>query len=236
MKIGIITDIHNNILALESVLKVFNDENCDGVICCGDIIGIGPHPEETVLAVMNIPNLLTCVRGNHERYLIEGLDAHPYMDAGEAEHHKWQHALLSDKSVNFIKSLQDEVILDMGGKRVHVCHYGMGKNGWYARIIHNPTISDLSTLFAGIDADVVLFGHHHIKTIDNSDKFYINCGSLGCPHSGDKNTASAGILTIEDDISFVELEVEYDVNEVLCDIERLSYPEKDTIIRIFFGR
>ena len=66
MKIGIITDIHNNIVALDAVLKAFEDACCDRVICCGDIIGIGPRPEETVSRLMSVLNL-TCVRGNHRK-------------------------------------------------------------------------------------------------------------------------------------------------------------------------
>jgi len=73
MKIGIITDIHNNAVALKAILEKFGAENCDGIICCGDMLGIGPYPEETVSIMRDMPNLLTCVRGNHEKYLIEGM-------------------------------------------------------------------------------------------------------------------------------------------------------------------
>jgi len=48
MRYGIITDIHSNLTALRAVLKQLDRMNCDRIICCGDIIGIGPNPEETV--------------------------------------------------------------------------------------------------------------------------------------------------------------------------------------------
>lgn len=73
MKIGIITDVHNNIAALNAVLQRFRDANCEGIICCGDLIGGGAYPEETVSAIIGIPNMLACVSGNHERYLTEGV-------------------------------------------------------------------------------------------------------------------------------------------------------------------
>lgn len=53
MKIGIITDIHSNIKALNAVLDEFDKIKVDRIICCGDIIGIGPNPEETVQALIN---------------------------------------------------------------------------------------------------------------------------------------------------------------------------------------
>ena len=102
MKIGIITDVHNNVVALNTILKYFEAEKCDGIICCGDMIGIGPYPEETVSALIKIPNMLACVKGNHERYLIEGIPSEipnsENMGMAEMEHHKWEHNLLSNKS------------------------------------------------------------------------------------------------------------------------------------------
>lgn len=46
-RIGIITDIHNNAVALKAILKELEKRKCDEIICCGDIIGIGAYPEET---------------------------------------------------------------------------------------------------------------------------------------------------------------------------------------------
>ena len=50
MKIGIITDVHSNIIALNTVLNEFEKIKVDKIICCGDVIGIGPNPEETIQA------------------------------------------------------------------------------------------------------------------------------------------------------------------------------------------
>ncbi|MGH4050882.1 MAG: metallophosphoesterase family protein [Clostridium sp.] len=52
IKIGIITDIHNNVVALESILKLFEYEKCDEIICCGDIIGIGPFRHTATIRVI----------------------------------------------------------------------------------------------------------------------------------------------------------------------------------------
>ncbi len=39
MKIGVISDIHGNIEALDAVLKEIKRENIDKIICLGDFIG-----------------------------------------------------------------------------------------------------------------------------------------------------------------------------------------------------
>lgn len=54
MKLGVITDIHNNLIALQAVMQKLTELQCDPIICCGDIIGIGPYPEETVQFMMQI--------------------------------------------------------------------------------------------------------------------------------------------------------------------------------------
>lgn len=44
MKIGIITDVYNNVIALNSILQLFEQKECDEILCCGDITGIGLFP------------------------------------------------------------------------------------------------------------------------------------------------------------------------------------------------
>lgn len=39
MRIGIISDIHGNIKALDAVLRELENENIDKIICLGDLIG-----------------------------------------------------------------------------------------------------------------------------------------------------------------------------------------------------
>jgi phosphoesterase, MJ0936 family len=219
MKIGIITDIHNNVVALKTVMQKLQHEKCDGIICCGDIIGTGAYPEETVSEIMKIPNMLACVKGNHESYLTDGMPTEipndEHMDAEEMEHHKWEHNLLSEKSKKFIENLNYEERLTINNKQIHVTHY--------------------PTDFEYTDADIVLYGHEHKPLIQTRDgKYYINCGSLGCP-AKDKNIARAGILIIDDNISFDVIKIEYDVTKVLEDMDRIDYPAKNTIKKIFFG-
>ena len=43
------------------------------IICSGDIIGIGPKPEETVKGIMSLKDIIKCVRENQDNYLIKGV-------------------------------------------------------------------------------------------------------------------------------------------------------------------
>ena len=113
MKIGIISDIHSNIQALETVLKEFNRIKVDKIICCGDIIGIGPNPEEAVQMLIKKRECLISVRGNHEKYFTDGLpkevhDDKRKMSFDEIQNHKWTQSMLSEESIKFIKELPVE--------------------------------------------------------------------------------------------------------------------------------
>ena len=67
MKIGIISDIHSNLEALKTIINKFNEENVDIILCAGDLIGLGPNPNEVIEYLMTLSNFIS-VLGNHEFY------------------------------------------------------------------------------------------------------------------------------------------------------------------------
>lgn len=239
MKIGIITDVHNNVVALEQVLQRLESENCDYIVCCGDIIGIGPYPEQTVQRMMKIPNLIT-VRGNHDGYLLDGIpDTFPndeLMEPSETEYHKWEHGQLSESSVEFLSKLPFEKDISCYNKKITILHYCMNGENKYINYSPNPTDDDLMRMFANYDSDIILFGHDHGRTIRNiNGKWYINVGSLGCP-AMDKNIARAGILQIDENhISVDAIDLEYDAQTVVDEIDRINFPSAVEIKMYFFG-
>lgn len=238
MKLGIITDIHNNYTALKVVVEKLQQLECDKIICCGDIIGIGPYPEETVQYMMQISDLIA-VRGNHEKYLLEGMpNEYPneeQMGLGEMKHHKWEHSLLSTKSIDFLRELPYQVTLECEGHSLSIMHYCMDSDGHYINYKSNPSEDDLKSMFDSIKSDIIMYGHDHCRNICKGDKLYINVGSLGCP-SKDINIARAGVLKIEKGNVEVEpIDVEYDVNSVIDTIDKISYPEADNIKKFFYG-
>ena len=241
MKIGIITDIHSNINALNIVLNKFEKIEVDKIICCGDIIGIGPNPEETVQELMKNKDKLITVRGNHEQYLLKGLpkDVHDdkrAMSLEEIDNHEWTHSKLSENSKNFISQFKISNIIEIEGKKIYIVHYPSNENGIYKKHIKKPTIKQNEEMFSGIDADIFIYGHTHTTSINSkNDKWYINPGSLGCPVKS--NIANAGILEInKNEVCYEQLKIEYNVNEVIQEIERLKFPFYKGILKIFYGK
>ena len=239
MKVGIITDVHSNIIALNAVLNEFEKIEVDKIICCGDIIGIGINPEETVQVLLHIKDKLIAVMGNHEHYLLNGLpkeihDDKRKMSNEEIENHKWNHSKLSDQSINFLRSLEISQNIELGGKLFYIVHYPQQANGTYKKHIKNPSAMDNVEMFKENDADIFLYGHTHTFSVNNIDnKWYINTGSLGCPM--DSNMARAGLLEINDrEIKFNRINVEYNVKEVIDEINNLKFPLYEEILKIFY--
>lgn len=238
MKLGIITDIHNNYIALKAIVEKLQKLNCDKIICCGDIIGIGPYPEETVQYMMQIPNLIA-VRGNHEHYLLSKMPSEypneEQMSLEEMKHHKWEHSLLSPESITFLRKLPYQSNIEYEGYRLSTIHYCMDYDGHYINYTPNPSEANLKNMFDNINSDIILYGHDHRRNICTDEKLYINVGSLGCP-TQDINIARAGILNIKNGKIDVEiLDLEYDVNSVISRIDEIKYPAADNIKKFFYG-
>lgn len=239
MKIGVITDIHSNIQALKCILKELDKIGVDKIICCGDIIGVGINPEETVQELIKRKDKIIAVRGNHEQYLLKGLpkkvhDNKRKMEKEEIENHKWNHSKLSKESIKYLNNLKISENLEIEGIKIHIVHYPQKNDGTYKKIIKNPTILENREMFEENNADIFLYGHTHITCINNIDnKWYINPGTLGCPKNS--NMAKAGLLEIKNGkITFDMINVKYNIKEIIKEIKNIKMPFYNEIIQIFY--
>lgn len=65
MRRALISDIHGNMEALETVLEDIRSQDVDEIYCLGDIIGYGPNPRECIDLVME--NATVTLLGNHDQ-------------------------------------------------------------------------------------------------------------------------------------------------------------------------
>jgi hypothetical protein len=68
--VGVITDIHGDLQALDAALGRLRDMGCDVILCAGDLIDVEPLGEECVQRLKGEKDLI-CIRGNHERWALE---------------------------------------------------------------------------------------------------------------------------------------------------------------------
>jgi predicted phosphodiesterase len=63
-RLGVFSDVHGNLHALDAALDFLGAEELDGYLCAGDLVGYGPFPNECVRRVLALDGL--CVAGNHD--------------------------------------------------------------------------------------------------------------------------------------------------------------------------
>ena len=63
MRRAILSDIHGNYVALQAVLRDVAAQQCDEIICLGDVVGYGPEPQQCVDEVAKFD---ACILGNHD--------------------------------------------------------------------------------------------------------------------------------------------------------------------------
>ncbi|RLI82459.1 metallophosphoesterase, partial [Archaeoglobales archaeon] len=68
MEIGIIADIHANVVALDSVLQKL--ESCDEILCAGDVVGYYPYFNE-VIEILREERIYSVI-GNHDYAVLTG--------------------------------------------------------------------------------------------------------------------------------------------------------------------
>jgi len=107
MRIGIISDVHGNLEALNSTF-LFLKNNIDFCIVLGDTVGYGPDPEECIEIVKEKAEII--IKGNHEEGIITG-DLTAFNDAARVSL-EWTKTSLSADSLTFIKNLKEKEEMD----------------------------------------------------------------------------------------------------------------------------
>jgi len=102
MKIGIISDIHSNIEALDVAFKWLDDQKVDEVICLGDVVGYGPSPNECCDLIKK--NCSATLLGNHDAAVIGAMSTEFYYDAARLAI-QWTRRQLSSANLEWLYKL-----------------------------------------------------------------------------------------------------------------------------------
>ncbi len=235
MKIAVLTDVHGNLPALRAALQAIRREGCDAIFHTGDSIGIGPYPAECLELLLDTPRM-HLIMGNHDAWFAHGLpDPQPsWMSDGEVKHQQWIHSCI-DSSLRTMVGEWPYLIQDIfEDVCVSFLHYGLTESRRdFVPIIRDPEPADLDEIFSNLDSDIVFYGHHHPNSDIVSKARYVNPGSLGC-HT--EPVARFAVLECRENRYELEVRgISYDDSTLFQGFEKREVPERELIIRAFFG-
>jgi predicted phosphodiesterase len=159
MRVLILSDIHANLIALETVLSDAVGQY-DSVWCLGDIVGYGPRPNECIDIIRDKADV--CVMGNHDWAVLgrEGINVDDFNpQARQAV--MWTRSQLTDGNLAFLDELTDVPIHPDGEPDILITHASPREPVW--EYILTPTIALEN--FAVFDESICFVGHTHKPAI-----------------------------------------------------------------------
>jgi len=219
MLVGVISDVHANLVALDAVLS--DMPAVDAMCCAGDVVGYNPWPAECVDALRerDVPTVM----GNHDRMVLSSRNfrGNGMAAAGVS----YARERLDDEQRAWLAGLPTQRRLF--DDRVRVVHgHPRDPDRYTYPGSFGPHLLD--------DAPVLVLGHTHVQAHEAYEAGVVmNPGSVGQPRDGDPRAAYA-LLDLSD-LSVEERRVEYDVGAVRAAIADAGLPER-TGQRLVEGR
>ncbi len=240
MRRAILSDIHGNLEALKTVLSDIQSQDCEQIICLGDIVGYGPDPKACIDIVQEFD---ACILGNHD--LAALFDPEGFSNNAE-QAILWTRKQIESgdtaeacyKRLEFLAHLprtrrEGTLMFVHGSVRNPINEYVFPEDTYNRR--------KMEKLFSMIQK-TCFQGHTHVPGVFTSDmnflrpedieyryqlgdeKVMINVGSIGQPRDGDWR--SCYVILEEPWVSFRRVEYAVDVT-----IERIyETPELDRFL------
>jgi predicted phosphodiesterase len=197
MRVAVLSDVHANLHALESVLAQVDAGRFDAVWCLGDLVGYGPKPNECVALLQERATI--CLAGNHDLVVLGKIPIETFGgEAGAAA--RWTQTVLDGPARAFLDTLQPQAAVP-GTELFH----GSPRDPVWEYVL---TDAAAASAFELTEAQLVLVGHSHVALeISNGDDLrgeqapagtqlelgplrrLLNPGSVGQPRDGDPRAA-----------------------------------------------
>jgi predicted phosphodiesterase len=154
MRLGVLSDVHANLHALDAALADLAARDVDAYLCAGDLVGYGPFPDECVARVLDLP--ARCVAGNHELILLGELsDARCAAIARDSL--RWTRETIAPETRERLAALPGDVRAD----GVLVVHGAIGDPQRYVETAEQARAALGALEEAAPGARILIAGHTH---------------------------------------------------------------------------
>jgi diadenosine tetraphosphatase ApaH/serine/threonine PP2A family protein phosphatase len=222
VRIAIISDIHSNLEALTSALKIIDAERVDDIVCLGDVVGYGANPNECIEVVRS--RCSTILLGNHDAAAIDLAVANQFTLNAQLSA-IWTFGVLLEENKAFLSNLPHTKKLD----EILFSHASPFEPEEWHYVISE---FDTREAFTSFEERICFIGHSHIpiifsmhgkaKEVTRSERFIINVGSVGQPRDGNPDL-SFGIFDT-DTTSYRNVRAPYDIQTAAEKIRKVGLP------------
>ncbi len=239
MRIGVISDIHGNLTALDAVLADLERARVDRIVCLGDVAATGSQPRQTVerLRALDYPTVL----GNADEELVNMRAETPGAETPDMDEDgrrlldidRWCAAQFAPADLDYLRAFRPTLTLPLGDGQTLLCMHGSPRS-YDDVIVASTPEDDLARMLSGVDAAVVAGGHTHEQLLRRyKGTVILNPGSVGLPFERGPGMddvrnppwAEYAIVAEEDGVMSIELRrVPIDVGAVVRAIRDSGIP------------
>jgi predicted phosphodiesterase len=235
MRLALISDIHGNFPALETVLAACDESSVDAIWCLGDVVGYGANPDECTRTVSE--RCETSLVGNHDLAVLGELEVSAFSPAAAAAV-EWTRANCAPETIEYLSGLSPsdesrEVGLYHASPRDPVWEYVlyMDQAAECLRVqsarVSLIGHSHVALFFHAPEGDEELRGSHAesgTRLEIGSGRWLLNPGSVGQPRDGDPRAAW---LELDTDVwTATYHRVEYEIDRAAEAIEEAELPSQ----------
>lgn len=220
MKVAVISDIHGNIYALMKALEDIDEQKVDKVICLGDLVGYGPHPNEVIALIRR--REIPCIKGNYDASVVDGDYTFIRNTTINSFSLPWACNEVRISNKYYLESLPNFLKYTFNGVNILFTHGSPNAINDYLFEDSPNTIKVMNEL----EEDVLVCAHTHIPCAKKyGNKLLINVGSIGKPKIGRPNPTYAIIEITENSEVKVEFRyLDYEYKRIIKDCIMLNFP------------
>src|SRR6186713_3175383 len=125
-QIAVVTDLHANLPALEAALARIDALSVERILCGGDLVGYGPHPNEVVALI--VERQIPTIYGNYDYAIARDLDdcGCAYITPHDRElgqrSVEWTLEHTDQASKDWMRELPFDLRLQLGRHGIHLVH------------------------------------------------------------------------------------------------------------------
>jgi len=246
MKIAILSDIHGNSIALDTVLEdISGSGGVDAFWVLGDLVALGPDPIGVMQRLRSMKDV-HMIRGNTDRYVTTNDRPSPTLQEAKgnpdllpplvevANTFAWTQGMVT--ASGWLSTLADlplelNVTLPDGTRFLGV-HASPGTDDGKG-VSPEMDAKELEDLFSGCNAGLVCLGHTHLPSEQYWNGIHIvNPGAVSLSLTADRDSHYVLLEASKEGYTLGHRRVSYDRAAVIDQLQQLKHPGREFIIKL----